>query len=234
LKELQYVWSRHVVQFEDGCRCAGFALFWGGRTSAVAPADIPRRHEASLPDVRASDPDALAKTPDLLLGDTRQDVRDQIGDFTPLVDGVHGDAESFQFFPAANPLQETATQAIEHRDHHDHRHPLASKRADVGKKPLVPWAVVSGASQDVLILGAQGTAVPHGVLPAVGELRIERDAVASLFVAADSGVNEGDGERRTTRRVFAGYTCHCRPSPSTCWSVVPQAVPPVLGLLGVE
>jgi hypothetical protein len=193
-EKLAHIRSHFFVHIEHRQGCAVSALFGRRWPAEIAPGHFAGRHEAALPHIRSGIADPLAKPADFLLGNGAEHIGDQVGDFSALVNGMHRDAEGLQLLPRAHSLQQASAEPIEPGYDDDQRCALTPEGADVDEEPLIGRAIVAFARKNVLVFGPERPAVVGRVLAAVGELGIERHALAGLVFGADSGIDECDDD----------------------------------------
>jgi hypothetical protein len=100
---------------------------------------------ASRNEVAIGGPDSLTESADLLLGDGREDVRDDVRDLAALADAVRRHSQALEFLSTAHALKEFSAESVERSHDHNDRAALGPQPADVCKECLVLTAVVARA-----------------------------------------------------------------------------------------
>jgi hypothetical protein len=103
---------------------------------------------------------------------------------------VQRDAESLELFSAANPLQKPPPEPVQGCHHYGDPPSLRTRSPDFGQERLILWPIITTTRENVLILIADDPTLRGGIAPALGQLRVETDALSSLIVAADASVYE--------------------------------------------
>jgi hypothetical protein len=144
--------------------------------------------------------DALTEPTDLLLGDGREDVPDEVRHLPSFTYRVCFDVEAGQLLTCPDTFGDAPAEAVEGRDDDSHRLPLRAHRPYFDHQSLVVRAIVPGAGHYVGEFRPDRPSHAGSVVATLSELGIEGDALARLLVTADACVDECRDHARSLLR----------------------------------